>query len=60
MPLVNIKEAVPVKVAEYAKANKIDTEPAFAWWVPYTLKNGTISLNSLRININSVYVRFFL
>ena len=38
MPLVDIKEAVPVKVAEYAKANKIDTEPAFAWWVPYILK----------------------
>ena len=32
MPIVDIKEAVPVKVAEYANANKIDTKPAFAWW----------------------------
>ena len=23
----------------FAKARKIDTEPAFCWWVPFTLKN---------------------
>lgn len=26
------------ELAEYAVANKIDQEPAFRWWVPYTLK----------------------
>jgi hypothetical protein len=25
-------------VAEYAIVNKIHEEPAFAWWVPFTLK----------------------
>jgi hypothetical protein len=25
-------------VAEYAVAQKLATEPAFSWWVPYTLK----------------------
>jgi len=33
VPLVDMKEAVPVDLAHYAKANKIDSEPAFAWWV---------------------------
>ena len=37
-PLKDLKESNPVKCAEYAKARKIDTEPAFRWWVPYTLK----------------------
>jgi hypothetical protein len=32
IPLKELKEAYPVEVAEYAKANKIDEEPAFAWW----------------------------
>ncbi|CAJ1957341.1 unnamed protein product [Cylindrotheca closterium] len=32
------KEAFPIEVAEYAVANKLVSEPAFAWWVPYTLR----------------------
>ena len=31
--LKELKESYPVEVAEYAKANKIAEEPAFAWWV---------------------------
>jgi hypothetical protein len=31
--LKDLKESYPVEVAEYAKANKIAEEPAFAWWV---------------------------
>lgn len=33
-----MKESYPVEVAEYAVAQSIDNEPAFVWWVPYTLK----------------------
>jgi hypothetical protein len=33
-----LKESNPVEVAQYAVSNKIDDEPAFAWWVPFTLK----------------------
>ena len=51
MPLVDIKEAVPVKVAEYAKANKIDKEPAFAWWVPYILKKRDIIISKVTSRI---------
>ena len=36
--LADVKESNPVQVAEYARANGIDDEPAFAWWVPHTLK----------------------
>lgn len=38
IPLKDIKETNPVKVAEYAIANKIDHEPAFAWWVQTVMK----------------------
>jgi hypothetical protein len=33
-----LKESNPVEVAEYAVANKLVSEPAFAWWVGRTLK----------------------
>jgi Reverse transcriptase (RNA-dependent DNA polymerase) len=38
MPLSVLKESNPVEVAYYAKARDLDKEPAFAWWVPYTLR----------------------
>ena len=36
--LKDLKDAYPVALADYAVANRIQSEPAFAWWVPYTLK----------------------
>ena len=36
--LKDLKESYPVQTAEYAVAAKVAMEPAFAWWVPYTLK----------------------
>ena len=33
-----LKETNPVDVADYVVANKIASEPAFSWWVPFTLK----------------------
>ena len=38
VPLKLLKETHPVDVAEFAKAAGIDNEPAFCWWVPYTLR----------------------
>jgi hypothetical protein len=35
--LKDIKNSYPVQLAEYAVANKISGEPAFAWWVQYVL-----------------------
>lgn len=36
--LADLKESNPVEVADYAMAQGIDAEAAFAWWVPFTLK----------------------
>jgi hypothetical protein len=49
VPLKVLKESNPVDVAEFAKAQGIADEPAFAWWVPYTLKKR----NSIIAAINS-------
>jgi hypothetical protein len=37
-PLKDLKESNPLQVAEYAVANDIDNEPAFAWWVKEALQ----------------------
>ena len=34
----DVKDSYPVELAEFAVQNKIDSEPAFAWWSPYVLK----------------------
>ena len=36
--LADLKESNPVDVAKFARSRNIENEPAFAWWVPYTLK----------------------
>ena len=33
IPVKELKESLPVQLAEYAVSNKLDSEPAFAWWV---------------------------
>ena len=48
MPLSEAKETYPVDVAEFAKAHGIHTEPAFAWWVPYTLKKRHAIVSNVR------------
>ena len=36
--LADLKEAYPVRDAEYALRRKILSEPAFAWWASHVLK----------------------
>ena len=36
--LKDAKESYPVQLAEYAVASRISEQPAFAWWVPFTLR----------------------
>jgi hypothetical protein len=38
LPMKDVKESNPIELAEYAVANQIADEPAFAWWVRYTLR----------------------
>ena len=48
IPLKDLKESHPVELAEYAKARHIDGEPAFAWWVPYTMRKRDIILSAVK------------
>jgi hypothetical protein len=36
--LADLKESNPVETAEYAVTRGIEDEPAFGWWVNFTLK----------------------
>ncbi len=47
VPLSVLKESNPVEAAEYAKARGIDNEPAFAWWVPYTLQKRDVIVSAV-------------
>ena len=49
--LKDMKESHRIEVAEYARARGIDDEPAFAWWVPYTLRKRDVILSAVRKRI---------
>ena len=36
--LKDLKESKPLEVADYVQGHGLLTEPAFAWWVPHSLK----------------------
>ncbi|GFH48999.1 Blackbeard [Chaetoceros tenuissimus] len=38
VPLKDLKNSNPIELAQYAVMNALEEEPAFKWWVPYTLK----------------------
>jgi hypothetical protein len=38
VPLNLLKENNPIEIAEYVTSQGIQDEPAFSWWVPYTLR----------------------
>ena len=42
-----MKESNPVDVAEYVTARGIQDEPAFAWWVPYTLRKRDVIVSAV-------------
>ena len=47
-PLKDMKESHTVQVSQYEKALGIDDMPAFAWWVPYTLRKRDVIISSLK------------
>ena len=51
IPLKELKESYPLQVAEIAVARELDKMPAFAWWVPYTLKKRDAIIASVRQRI---------
>jgi hypothetical protein len=46
--LNDLKDTYPVELADYAIANQIQEEPAFAWWVPYVIRKRTAIISKLR------------
>ena len=46
--LSDMKDSYPIEVAEYAVAHGIEKKPAFAWWVPYTLKKRKAIIKQVR------------
>ena len=43
-----LKESNPVQVGEYVIARGIQDEPAFAWWVPYTMRKRDVIVSAIK------------
>jgi hypothetical protein len=46
-PLVDLKESIPVEVAEYASTKNLHDEQAFAWWAPHVVKKRKIIISAV-------------
>ena len=44
----DLKDSYSVPLDNYTKANYIQDEPAFAWWVPFTLKKQTSIVKKIK------------
>ena len=55
---MDIKEVHPVKTVEYARARGISNEPAFAWWVPYTLRKREVILAAVKNHIRRMMHKY--
>ena len=51
--LKDMKNSYPVQIADYAVANCIDDEPAFAWWMSNVVKKHEQILSKSRLSIGS-------
>ena len=49
--LAELKDSYPIELAEFAKARGIANEPAFAWWVPHTLRRRNAILSSVKARV---------
>ena len=49
-----LKESNPVDVAEFAVARGIQDEPAFAWWVPYTMRKRDVIVSAIKARARKV------
>ena len=46
-----MNESNPVENTEFSKARNIDDEPAFVWWVPYTLWKRDVIIYKIKYRI---------
>jgi hypothetical protein len=56
--LKDLKDAEPIMLAEYVTNHNLQKEPAFAWWVPYTLRKRDRMIKAMKkryFRINQKY-----
>jgi hypothetical protein len=46
--LKDLKESNPLEVAQYAVDNKLEDEPVFKWWVPFTIRKRNRILKAMK------------
>ena len=51
LPLKDVKNSYPIEMAEYAVMAGISDEPAFAWWVKFTLKKRDKIISAVRTRL---------
>ena len=49
-----LKESNPVDVAEFAEVHGLSKEPAFAWWVPFTLRKRDVIISAVKARARKV------
>jgi hypothetical protein len=45
--LADLNNSYPIELAKLSKARSIADEPAFAWWVPHTLRRRNANLSAV-------------
>ena len=53
-----MKENYPVETAEHVKASHLDDEPAFQWWVPYTLRKRDAILSVVKARTRHMDIKY--
>ncbi len=48
VPLKDLKVSNPLELADYAKAQNIEDEPAFKWWAPYVHRKRNRTINKVK------------
>ncbi len=56
--LKDLKESNPIEVSEYVQRNELMSEPAFAWWVPWTLKQMKRTLKAMKTRYHRTTSKF--
>ncbi len=56
--LKDIKESNPLEVAQYAVDNQLVDEPAFKWWVPYTIRKRNRILKQMKNRYHRTHSKF--
>jgi hypothetical protein len=56
--LTELKDSYPIELVEFAKARGIADEPAFAWWVPHTLRRRNAILSAVKARVRKKIHRY--